>query len=202
MKTFKDFIVEAPTEAQAAQMAPAMAPEKIRAALEKNARRQAAKDTPANNPKPQAALPPGKTGGGIEKAASAIVKSPSSAITKPEQKSSAIVKTKTQPQTNNNKTYSNQERVAKNRGRHRSDEDRKRREAKQKQIDDSKAEKEAEKRAKEAEQKAKKDREKRDKVLNVVKDLASKATQGDGREPGVSKSGDLAGPQRRTSSRM
>ena len=67
MKTFKNFILEAPTEAQAAQMAPDMAPEKRRAALEKNARRQAAKDTPVNKPKPQAALPPGKTGGELAK---------------------------------------------------------------------------------------------------------------------------------------
>ena len=67
MKTFKDFIVEAPTESQAAQMAPDMSPEKRRAALEKNARRQASKDTPPNKFKPKAALPPGKTGGELAK---------------------------------------------------------------------------------------------------------------------------------------
>ena len=67
MKTFKNFILEAPTEAQAAQMAPDMAPEKRRAALEKNARRQASRDTPPNEFKPKAALPPGKTGGELAK---------------------------------------------------------------------------------------------------------------------------------------
>ena len=92
MKTFKNFILEAPTESQAAQMAPDMAPEKRRAALEKNARNQAKRTTPPNKFKPKASLPPGKTGGDIEKRASAITKRPSSAITKPEQKSSAIVK--------------------------------------------------------------------------------------------------------------
>ncbi len=67
MKTFKNFILEAPTEAQAAQMAPDMAPEKRRAALEKNARNQARKDS-SLQPKarePQKSLPPGKTGGSI-----------------------------------------------------------------------------------------------------------------------------------------
>ena len=68
MKSFEKFISEAPTEAQAAKMAPDMAPEKRRAALEKNARNQARRTTPVGKPrtsKPKALLPPGKTGGEI-----------------------------------------------------------------------------------------------------------------------------------------
>ena len=91
MKSYERFISEAPTEAQAAKMAPGMSPEKRRAALEKNARNQAKRTTPPTPNKPKAALPPGKPGGSIEKAQSsqldkkspgAIVKKPSSAMTR------------------------------------------------------------------------------------------------------------------------
>ena len=97
MKTFEEFILEAPTEAEAAKMAPGMDPAKRRAALEKNARRQAARDTPitpANKVKrpPQKALPASR--GAIQKApTNALAKKFKSAIaaTKPNQ--SSIVKT-------------------------------------------------------------------------------------------------------------
>ena len=95
MKSYEQFIAEAPTEAQAAQMAPGMSPEKRRAALERNARNQARRETPAT-PKKQAALPPGKTGGAMEKRTSSeLVKAQSkpSAIVKQEKKPSSMVKT-------------------------------------------------------------------------------------------------------------
>ena len=64
MKTFREFITEAPTAAQAAQMAPGMSPEKRRRALERNARNQARRSTPETpqdrmRRAPQKALPPG-----------------------------------------------------------------------------------------------------------------------------------------------
>jgi len=80
MKTYKDFLVslnEAPTEAQAAKMAPGMSPEKLRAALEKNARNQARRDTPDTpadrvRRAPQKALPSGR-GGEIQKRPSSSI---------------------------------------------------------------------------------------------------------------------------------
>ena len=97
MKTFEEFILEAPTEAEAAKMAPGMDPARRRAALEKNARNQARRDTPitpANKVKrpPQKALPASR--GAIQKApTNALAKKFKSAIaaTKPNQ--SSIVKT-------------------------------------------------------------------------------------------------------------
>ena len=64
MKTYQEFITEAPTEAEAAKIAPGISPEKRRAALERNARRQAARDTPTTQKK-QLALPAGNQGGGL-----------------------------------------------------------------------------------------------------------------------------------------
>ena len=97
MKTFEEFILEAPTEAEAAKMAPGMDPARRRAALERNARNQARRDTPitpANKVKrpPQKALPASR--GAIQKApTNALAKKFKSAIaaTKPNQ--SSIVKT-------------------------------------------------------------------------------------------------------------
>lgn len=84
MKTFFKFITEAPTEAQAAQMAPGMSPEKRRAALERNARRQAARDTPVNQGK-QKALPAGQQGGSMEKR-------PGSSLVKQQDSNNSLVK--------------------------------------------------------------------------------------------------------------
>ena len=87
MKSYEKFISEAPTESQASQMAPDMAPEKRRAALERNARNQARKDS-SLQPKarePQKSLPPGKTGGSItpsSNTSSAIVPSKKSQMGK------------------------------------------------------------------------------------------------------------------------
>ena len=81
MKTFREFneevqeLLEAPTEAQAAKMAPGMSPEKRRAALERNARNQARRSTP-ETPKQRKALPPGKSGGALQRAAVAAAGSP------------------------------------------------------------------------------------------------------------------------------
>tara|TARA_R110002049_G_scaffold45821_1_gene133282 strand:+ start:59 stop:748 length:690 start_codon:yes stop_codon:yes gene_type:complete len=91
MKSYEKFISEAPTESQVAQMAPDMAPEKRRAALERNARNQARKDS-SLQPKarePQKSLPPGKTGGEITPSSNK-----SSAIVPSSNKSSAIVPSK------------------------------------------------------------------------------------------------------------
>ena len=83
MKSYEQFIAEAPTEAQAAQMAPGMSPEKRRAALERNARNQARRETPATPKKPKRALPPGKTGGAMEKRTSSeLAKTQSKAMTR------------------------------------------------------------------------------------------------------------------------
>ena len=185
MKTFKDFIVEAPTEAQAAQMAPDMAPEKRRAALEKNARRQAARDTPPNKFKPKAALPPGKTGGNIQKSSSAIVKSPSSAITKPEQKSSAIVKAKTKPQPPKNVMTGT-----------RSDD------RKPKPYSNSYLKDRSEPKAQTKAQKPGKSDEEKRKDREWWMNKAKQGLKTSDKAPGVSNPGDLGGPQRRTSSRM
>ena len=193
MKTFKDFIVEAPTEAQAAQMAPDMAPEKRRAALEKNARRQAARDTPPNKFKPKASLSPGKTGGGIQKSSSAITKRPSSAITKPEQKSSAIVKAKTKPQPPKNVMTGT-----------RSDD------RKPKPYSNSYLKDRAEPKNEPKSQNPKKPDPKKPfdwkkwgkRALEAGKKAGQMATKDYGREVETSNSGDLGGPQRRTSSRM
>ena len=87
MKTFREFnedvlrLTEAPTEAEAAKMAPGMSPEKRRAALERNARNQARRDTPSTPQDrmrrgPQKALPPGKSGGALQRAAVAAARSP------------------------------------------------------------------------------------------------------------------------------
>lgn len=62
MKTYNQFLSEAYSEKEAAKIAPAMAPEKRRAALEKNARNQSRRDTPSApknplNPRKQKALP-------------------------------------------------------------------------------------------------------------------------------------------------
>ncbi len=64
MKTYQEFITEAPTEAEAAKIAPGISPEKRRAALERNARNQARRDTPTAQKK-QKALPAGNQGGGL-----------------------------------------------------------------------------------------------------------------------------------------
>ena len=115
MKTFFQFITEAPTEAQAAQMAPGMSPEKRRAALERNARRQAAKDTPVNQGK-QKALPAGQQGGSMEKrpesslakqqdSNSSLAKKPSSALANTSGQSTAIVKRGPVKPTDSKKTY-------------------------------------------------------------------------------------------------
>ena len=198
MKTFKDFIVEAPTEAQAAQMAPAMSPEKRRAALEKNARRQAARDTPPNKFKPKAALPPGKTGGNIQKSSSAITKRPSSAITKPEQKSSAIVKAKTKPQPPKNvmtgtrsddrkpKPYSNS--YLKDRAEPESKPSTSKLSTPDSKEPDEKNDEEK--------------RKNREWWMNKAKQGYDMATKDNSKEVETSKAGDLGGPQRRTSSRM
>ena len=86
MKTFNQFILEAYTEKEAAAVAPGMSPEKRRAALEKNARRQAGKDTPVTQKK-MLALPAGVQGGGMNKR-------PGSSLANPEKNNSAIVKSK------------------------------------------------------------------------------------------------------------
>lgn len=62
MKTYNQFLSEAYSEKEAAKIAPGMAPEKRRAALEKNARNQSRRDTPSApknplNPRKQKALP-------------------------------------------------------------------------------------------------------------------------------------------------
>ena len=62
MKTFNQFITEAPSEAEAAKMAPDMDPAKRRRALERNARNQAMRSTPAT---PQKSLP--AAGGALAK---------------------------------------------------------------------------------------------------------------------------------------
>ena len=186
MKTFKNFILEAPTEAQAAQMAPDMAPEKRRAALEKNARRQAARDTPANKPKPQAALPPGKTGGAIEKPKPKI----STLANTPKPKSGALVEPK-KPQSNNNKTYSAQERAAKHRGRYSGAES-----AKQKALDKMKTDGAAKKKAED-------NKKRREKVWGGVKRAGNfaKDALNSNTDPktGVSTGAPIAAPDRRTS---
>ena len=93
MKTFFQFITEAPTEAQATQMAPGMSPEKRRAALERNARRQATKDTPDNQGK-QKALPAGQQGGSMEKrSGSSLVKQQDSNNSLAKKPGGALVKT-------------------------------------------------------------------------------------------------------------
>ena len=84
MKTYTQFIAEAPTEAEAAKIAPGISPEKRRAALERNARRQAARDTPTTQKK-QKALPAGNQGGGIQKTTT-------SSIVKPQSKSGGLAK--------------------------------------------------------------------------------------------------------------
>ena len=84
MKTYQEFITEAPTEAEAAKIAPGISPEKRRAALERNARRQAARDTPTTQKK-QKALPAGNQGGGIQKRTT-------SSIVKPQSKSGGLAK--------------------------------------------------------------------------------------------------------------
>ena len=84
MKTYTQFIAEAPTEAEAAKIAPGISPEKRRAALERNARRQAARDTPTTQKK-QKALPAGNQGGGIQKRTT-------SSIVKPQSKSGGLAK--------------------------------------------------------------------------------------------------------------
>ena len=84
MKTYTQFIAEAPTEAEAARIAPGISPEKRRAALERNARRQAARDTPTTQKK-QKALPAGNQGGGIQKRTT-------SSIVKPQSKSGGLAK--------------------------------------------------------------------------------------------------------------
>ena len=56
MKTYTQFIAEAPTEAEVAKIAPGISAEKRRAALEKNARNQARRDTPTT-PKKQSNNP-------------------------------------------------------------------------------------------------------------------------------------------------
>jgi len=73
MKTYKDFLEplqEVYTDAEAAKIAPGMSPEKRRAALERNARNQARRDTPETpadrvRRAPQKALPP--RGGALAK---------------------------------------------------------------------------------------------------------------------------------------
>lgn len=97
MKTFEEFMIEAPTEAEAAAMAPDIPGPKIRAALKKNAHNQARRNapiTPADKMRrpPQKALPASR--GAIQKApTNALAKKFKSAIaaTKPNQ--SSIVKT-------------------------------------------------------------------------------------------------------------
>ena len=84
MKTYTQFIAEAPTEAEAAKIAPGISPEKRRAALEKNARNQARRDTPTTQ-KNQKALPAGNQGGGIQKTTT-------SSIVKPQSKSGGLAK--------------------------------------------------------------------------------------------------------------
>lgn len=118
MKTFEQFnedirqLTEAPTEAEAAKMAPGLSPEKRRAALERNARNQARRstpDTPTDRMRraPQKALPPGTVGGAVQKAkqspgfagiqkrpSGSLAKTSAGALAKPKNSSSAIVRTK------------------------------------------------------------------------------------------------------------
>jgi hypothetical protein len=118
MKTFEQFnedirqLTEAPTEAEAAKMAPGLSPEKRRAALERNARNQARRstpDTPTDRMRraPQKALPPGAVGGAVQKAkqspgfagiqkrpSGSLAKTSAGALAKPNNSSSAIVRTK------------------------------------------------------------------------------------------------------------
>ncbi len=84
MKTYTQFIAEAPTEAEAAKIAPGISPEKRRAALERNARNQARRDTPTTQKK-QKALPAGNQGGDIQKTTT-------SSIVKPQSKSGGLAK--------------------------------------------------------------------------------------------------------------
>ena len=84
MKTYTQFIAEAPTEAEAAKIAPGISPEKRRAALERNARNQARRDTPTKQKK-QKALPAGNQGGDIQKTTT-------SSIVKPQSKSGGLAK--------------------------------------------------------------------------------------------------------------
>ena len=88
MKTYTQFITEAPTEAEVAKIAPGISPEKRRAALEKNARNQARRDTPTT-PKKQKALPTGKQGGDIKKTTT-------TSIVKPQGKSGSLAKRSSQ----------------------------------------------------------------------------------------------------------
>ena len=82
MKSYEQFIVEI-TQQDIDKAAPGMSPEKRRAAFEKNARNQARRETPATPKKPKGALPPGKTGGAMEKRTSSeLVKAQSKALNK------------------------------------------------------------------------------------------------------------------------
>ena len=108
MKTYSQFITEAPSEQEAAQMAPGMSPEKRRAALERNARNQARRTTPtgpARSQPNQKALPQGKVGGSMQKArqapgfagmqkrpSSALATKPGGALAKKKSSSSALAK--------------------------------------------------------------------------------------------------------------
>lgn len=89
---FDEFLSEAPTEAQAAKMAPGMSPEKRRAALERNARNQAKRDTPTTpadqvRRQPQKRLMPSGSSSALTKSKGSSL-SPSSSSSK--QSSSAL----------------------------------------------------------------------------------------------------------------
>ena len=198
MKTFKDFIVEI-TQQDIDKAAPGMSPEKRRAAYEKNARRQARRDTPANKPKPQSSLPPGKTGGAIEKPKpkiSTLANTPkpkSGGLVAPQKpKSGALVAPK-KPQSSGNKTYSAQERAAKNRGRYNSGAE----SAKQKALDKMKADGAAKKKAED-------NKKRREQVWGGVKKAgdfakdALKSNQENDKTGEASTGASIQGAQRRT----